>query len=82
MGRLELTVKVHLLVGLNGAEPEAGSLDVLGFRLVHGDERHLAAKIPYRDKANLLEKLHAAGIRLDDIWFEEPDLEEVYFESY
>ncbi len=82
MSRLKLSVKIHILLGESGSEDDTSSLHHLGFTASEEDAKHLIAEVIYGDKTNFLESLYGTGLKLEDIWIEEPDLEEVYFETH
>jgi Cu-processing system ATP-binding protein len=81
MGKLKLPVKIHLLLE-SASEIDASSLHDLGFLARKEDPNHCTAEVSYGEKSKLIGRLFARGIAPKDIWIEEPDLEEVYFEAY
>jgi Cu-processing system ATP-binding protein len=82
MSGLKLSVKIHILLSESWGDRDASSLHHLGFTVSDEDGKHLTAEVNYGDKTKFLENLYGTGLKLEDIWIEEPDLEEVYFETH
>ncbi len=74
--------RVHIVV-VNGTMDSHGpQLAEMGFAHANGVPGHLRVAIPYAEKVAFLNRLHASGAELKDVWIEETDLEEAYFEAH
>jgi Cu-processing system ATP-binding protein len=82
MAEFKLPVRIHVLFE-GPVPPEAETaLEALGFTAGGEEAGHRTSEVPYREKASVLSKLFALGPDPADVWIEEPDLEEVYFETH
>lgn len=81
MTEWKLPVRIHLLLDPPVAPKMDAALEALGFAPSTGEDGRWTAVIPYREKPELLSRLFALEAEPRDLWIEEPDLEEVYFEA-
>ncbi len=82
MARLKLSVRVHIILANGHGGGQESQLGDLGFAASQAGEKRLTATVPYDKKIRVVGKLYAMGLDLEDLWIEEPDLEEIYFEAH
>ena len=82
MARLEMRSRVHIILSNGAVEQHRLRLEKIGFTTANELPGHFIAEVGYGAKAGLLERLYSHGIELQDVWIDESDLEEVYFESH